>query len=314
MKKYIFIILSFVTLFAITPKEAYKKALEYEKKGDTKNALYWYKKAASISLGIGKKEQNELKVKKADDNILKTLLSPKIAIEPYRTNYILPVTYDSVEHEGRKSIETKFQISIKKELFRNLLGLKESIYFGYTQTSYWQITQKSAPFRETNYEPELFVVFPYQDNNSSLKYYRVGIVHQSNGRGVPLSRSWNRIYLQGAFEFGDLVAIPRVWYRIPEKKKSYPLDPDGDDNPDIWNYMGYGDLKLIYPYKKHRFSLLLRNNFRRPNRGAAEFEWTFPLLKDGIFGYMQIFSGYGESLIDYNKRNNKIGLGFAITR
>ena len=68
-------------------------------------------------------------------------------------------------------------------------------------------------------------------------------------------------------------------------------------------------------YYKNIFSVTLRDNLRSSdNRGSIKFDWSFPVTKNDIYLYLQIFSGYGESLIDYNKRNNKIGIGFAISR
>ena len=61
----------------------------------------------------------------------------------------------------------------------------------------------------------------------------------------------------------------RVWYRIPEKKKKYPIYPDGDDNPDIEDYLGYGDLKIMYPYKDNLISSLIRFN-PKTKKGAIE--------------------------------------------
>jgi len=301
------------TSFAITAKEAYIKAKSLEKAGDIQDALLWYKKSAELSLNIKKKEIE----KNIKSEVFKRerLAHNNKLIEAYKTNYIMPVTYNTVYHNGRKSVETEFQISIKKKLLSNFLGLNERLYFGYTQRSFWQTTKKSSPFRETNYMPEFFVVFPYVNKITYLNSYKIGLLHQSNGRGGLNSRSWNRLYLQGFFKYKKITIVPRVWYRLPERKKRYPLDANGDDNPDIWNYMGYGDLKIIYPYKKHRFSFIFRDNLRsHNNKGAIKFKWTFPLFKDGIYGYIQLFNGYGESLIDYNKQNSKIGIGFAITR
>lgn len=302
-----------IASFAFTVEEAYKKAQTFEKEGDIKQALYWYKKAAGIKLakqqGCSALQKKELQMYEKKKDIL-------LAFEPYKTNYIMPVTYNYVKHKGRKSTETKFQISIKKKLSSNIFGFKNRLYFGYTQKSFWQISEKSSPFRETNYAPEFFLVVPYLGDALPLKRYKVGLLHQSNGRGGLVSRSWNRVYLQGFFQYKDISIVPRVWYRIPERRKRYPLDANGDDNPDIWNYLGYGDLKIAFPYRKHLFSLTLRDNlrFNHNNKGSIKFDWSFPLVKNSLYIYLQAFSGYGESLIDYNKRNNKIGIGFAISR
>ncbi len=307
----LFLLLS-ATSFAMDAEQAYKQAYYFEKQGNMKKALFWYKKSAKISLQKNKlcklcnilKEKIALHKQKMVLNIL-----------PYKTNYILLGSYDAVKHEDRKRFETKFQISFKKELFTNVFGFKNQLYFGYTQKSFWQIAEKSSPFRETNYAPEFFLSIPYKDSNSIIKKYKIGLLHQSNGRSGLLSRSWNRIYLQGFLIYKHIEIIPRIWYRIPERKKRNIYDAGGDDNPDILKYLGYGDLRIVIPYDKNIFSFTLRNNFRiNDDKGAVLFDWSFPLLKNNIFGYIQIFSGYGESLIDYNKRNNKIGIGFSISR
>ena len=298
-----------VVSFAMNAEQAYKQAYYFEKKGNMKKALFWYKKSAKISL-----QKNKL------CNILKEKIAvhkQKIVlnIQPYKTNYILLGSYDAIKHEDRKRFETKFQLSFKKELFANIFGFGNKLYFGYTQKSFWQTSEKSSPFRETNYAPEFFLSIPYRSGNSIIKRYQVGLLHQSNGQGGLLSRSWNRIYLQSFLIYKHIEIVPRIWYRIPEKKKKNIYDANGDDNPDILKYLGYGDIRIVIPYNKNIFSFTLRNNFRiNNNRGAVLLDWSFPLIKNRVFGYIQFFNGYGESLIDYNKRNNKIGIGFSISR
>ncbi len=47
-------------------------------------------------------------------------------------------------------------------------------------------------------------------------------------------------------------------------------------------------------------------------KGAARFSWTSPRLIGPLRGYVQGFTGYGETLIDYNWRQNAIGIGFTL--
>lgn len=151
---------------------------------------------------------------------------------------------------------------------------------------------------------------PYgEKDNSIIKGFKLGAIHESNGQNHEDSRSWNRVYLTTYLQTGNLFIAPRVWYRIPEKSND-------DDNADINRYLGYGDLTLMYPYKEHTFKLLLRNNLRvNENKGYAQFDWTFPFFDSkNIFGYVQASTGYGESLIDYDKEVNKIGFGLSISR
>jgi len=254
---------------------------------------------------------NKIEDKETSFN-LEQKITGNFGLYPYKKNYLLPVTYDHNKDEYRDQVETIFQFSIKKPITYNFFGLNESFSLGYTQKSFWQTTSDSSPFRETNYMPEIFLQFPY-NKNKLLKGFKISLIHESNGRNKENSRSWNRLYLEGYLQFSNLFVIPRIWYRIPENVNK-------DDNPDIYKYYGYGDLSLFYPYKKHTFELRIRNNikFNSRNKGATELNWTFPLPEllstSNSYGFLKIFSGYGESLIDYNRENNKIGIGIAFSR
>jgi phospholipase A1 len=128
-------------------------------------------------------------------------------------------------------------------------------------------------------------------------------VHQSNGQPSTLSRSWNRLYAQAGLERGQLTVLTRIWQRIGERRGE-------DDNPDILDYMGHGDLIATYRWRGHEFSALGRRNFST-GRGAAQISWAFPLVAN-LKGYIQAFSGYGQSLIDYNSNQTAIGFGFLV--
>ena len=178
----------------------------------------------------------------------------------------------------------------------------------YTQTSWWQITRASAPFRETNYQPEIFLNFVYPKYLESIgvQNLKFGLLHESNGRDGSNSRSWNRAYLQSDFVYGNFSVSPRAWVVVGDK----------GDNKDILKYIGHGDVRLSYNLNDHIFSLMLRNNlhFDKTNKGAAELSYMFPIFSTGVYGYLQYFTGYGESLIDYNRHTDKVGLGFVILK
>ena len=260
---------------------------------------------------------------------VKKYFTSNFGLYAYKANYLLPLSYSSKDYlywdkDGingtyEKQYETEFQISLKKPVLFNLLGLHETLTFAYTQRVWWQVYSDSSPFRETNYEPEVFVTFPTSqafDKNYGIKGVRVGFVHESNGQDGLQSRSWNRLYVSSIWQHQNIFTNFRVWYRIPEDKKKNPTDSHGDDNPDIERYLGYGDITLSHIHGKSHFTLLVRNNLRlHENKGAVRLSYSYPLaFSKDTFLYAKIFSGYGESLIDYDRYINKASIGFSFSR
>lgn len=324
VKKILFLSIILSSCFCEDLSSLYKKANDLENQGSYKEAMIIYKQIASLKVeehnktievnnfstmkkNFYNKQIDKINDKESDKSLEQLILSD-FSIYPYKKNYLLPVTYDLQKDDNRKRFETVFQLSAEKPISYDFFGLNESISLAYTQKSFWQTSKNSAPFRETNYEPELFVIFPYE-NDLYLKGYKLALNHQSNGRDNQFSRSWNRIYLEGYFQALNVFMIPKIWYRIPDTK---------DDNPDIENYYGHGELSFMYVYKKHVFELMMRNNLKYENKGGAELNWTFPLPKifdtTTNYGLIQIFSGYGNSLIDYDRETQKIGFGVAFSR
>lgn len=336
MKK-LFPLFIYSLCFSEDTNSLYQEAQKLENQGNYKDAMVLYKKAASLNitkedkylLDLSKNQEHKVEpftnmkksfylqqINKIDDKEtsenVEQIITKDFNLYPYKKNYLLPINYNFNEIADRKQIETSFQISIEKPISYNFFGFDESISAAYTQKSFWQTAKDSSPFRETNYEPEIFVQLPYK-NNEVFKAYKISLMHSSNGKNEEESRSWNRVYLEGYFQLSNLFLIPKIWYRIPENASD-------DDNSDIEDYYGKGELSLLYAYKKHTFELMLRNNldFNSGNKGAAELNWTFPLPEflstDNSYGLVQIFSGYGNSLTDYDREINKIGVGIAFSR
>lgn len=242
----------------------------------------------------------------------------------HRPNYILLGRYTNRANEGPyapllnaandpnvglDSTESKFQLSFKLKMHEDLLGRGIDLWFGYTQQSHWQVFNKglSAPFRETNYAPEVFLTLPTDYTLFGLRgrFASLGLLHQSNGQSGTLSRSWNRVYAQFGWEYGDRFnLIFQPWYRLKE-------NADDDDNPDIRRHVGDFEAVASYRLGKHTFSLLGRSSFGL-ERGLVQLDWTYP-LRTKLKGYLQFTSGHGESLIDYNHRQHTIGIGVMLT-
>jgi phospholipase A1 len=244
----------------------------------------------------------------------------RFAIMPYRQNYLLPYTYNFNQEKQTYELanpgteiddaEAKFQLSLKMKLWEDILGTDMDLWAAYTQVSFWQVynTEFSSPFRETNYEPEILLNYRTNTDLFGLlrnRFIQVGLNHQSNGRGKPLSRSWNRFVANFGFERGDFNLVLKTWARIPEGESR-------DDNPDITSYLGYGEIWAGTIWRDYHLALMFRNNLRfDENRSALQLEVSFPLIEH-LNGYVQYFAGYGESLIDYNHFANRIGVGVMV--
>lgn len=243
----------------------------------------------------------------------------RFALLPHKPNHILPLTYNdrpNPDTEDLDNLEVKYQISIKVPLARGVLG-DGSLAFGYTQQSYWQAYNHdiSAAFRETDYEPELMLTYVHDVSfwGFASRALTVGLVHQSNGRDLPYSRSWNRVYAQLVLERRNLYLSLKPWWRIPEEEKDDPSDTQGDDNPGIEDYAGRGEISALYLAGRHALGLALRNNFSiEGNRSGLQLDWSVPVYEN-LRLYVQYYNGYGESLIDYDHYVNRIGLGVMLT-
>ncbi|WP_332852253.1 phospholipase A [Duganella sp. S19_KUP01_CR8] len=240
-------------------------------------------------------------------------------VRPHRDTYLLLANYSTSSNDapfddftpaGIKSqhAELTYQLSFKMKLIEQVLKTPVDLWFGYTQNSFWQAYNRAAssPFRETNYQPELMLTTPLNLNLGpalDVRYLTVGMVHQSNGQTSTLSRSWNRVYAEVGAEHGKLGAQLRFWKRLDNARSD-------NDNIDITDYLGHGDLNLSYRSDGHTFSLMARRNFST-RHGALQAGWSFPVLAN-LKGYVQAFSGYGQSLIDYNYSQKSLGAGFLV--
>lgn len=246
-------------------------------------------------------------------------------LRAYKPVYLLPAFWTSEPNvrphspnpnntvtspEELESTELKFQLSFKTKLAENVFGDNGDIWAGYTQSSRWQAynSETSRPFRETNYEPEVMLVFR---NGYSLLGWNgrmtgISLNHQSNGRSDPLSRSWNRVMLNVGLDRENWALMLRPWYRIPESGSD-------DNNPDIEDYIGRGDATLVYNRNGHELSLSARHSLRSGDRshGSMQLDYGFP-INNLLRGHVQVFDGYGESMIDYNHRATYVGVGVSL--
>ena len=232
----------------------------------------------------------------------------------HQPNYLLASAYDPnvapylpIEPTAMlDDSEMMFQLSIKAPIWQNVFGSNIDAYFAYTTKSYWQLFNDdfSAPFRETNYQPELFLrsVTKRKFLGIDMFGWDLGLVHESNGRAEPLSRSWNRVMGRAGLQLTDDLALAaRAWWRVPE-------DEEDDNNPNEYRYYVYGDVRAIWTPNRNTFTAMLRPGTQE---FSYELTWSHPI--SSVFRvYALYYNGYGESLIDYDFKSERFAIGIAL--
>ncbi|QBC42268.1 phospholipase A [Iodobacter fluviatilis] len=283
--------------------------------------------AASLVPSLNVAEAPKVELKRADPSAVSAIdaawgfdpLSDPYKISFFRENYFLLGRYSNNpnnapyrasfnEQYDLDQVEAKFQLSFKNRIWTTD-DRRWGLWAAYTQQSHWQLynSEVSRPFRDSNYMPELIVSYrPNLDLGAGFKWMLLngGVIHESNGRSDSVSRSWNRLYSEVGIEKGNLALFGTVWYRVKE-------NADTDDNPDIVDYLGHGKLSAVYRWQGNSFTGELRGNLST-GKGAIKAGWFTPPVIGPLRAYVQIFSGYGESMIDYNWKQTTIGVGFAI--
>ncbi|MFC3595908.1 phospholipase [Sphingobium yanoikuyae] len=217
--------------------------------------------------------------------------------------------------------EARIQFSFKYQLFgsRRAEGLprswRDGLHFGYTQRMFWDLGAHSSPFRNIDFQPELFYLTPSTtlSNGISLSA-QGGIRHESNGRDGDASRSINSIYIapMAAIPLGDgynLSLAPRLSFYVGDRS----------DNPDIRRYRGNTGLFMeVGEVNGLRLSTSTRFDFRS-GKGAVSTDISYPLKRilgggPDFYLFGQSFVGYGENLLDYNRRMSRLRIGVALVR
>lgn len=223
--------------------------------------------------------------------------------------------------------EMRIQLSVRTKIGSGLVspGLaRDSLWFAYSQQSYWQVFTPdiSRPFRTTDHEPELIYILPTDTQlplGWRLRYSGLSLNHQSNGQSLPLSRSWNRVIAMAGMEKNNWVVSGKFWQRVPESGEN-------DDNPGIENWVGRAELNAGWLLNRdNTLGLTVRSPLTGSDRGSWRLDWFKALGKGadsnpelgkqhsgGLRLHVQLFSGYGDSLLDYNRRRTLLSVGLSL--
>ena len=226
--------------------------------------------------------------------------------------------------------QVKFQIAFKYELWASddATGGPHAVFFAYSQRSLWRIWDHSSPFEENDYNPELFYTHWHHPGRvpptgCSLFRERAGVEHESNGLGVPGSRSLNRTYGEGQLL---CYAPSSAFFMTTLKLWGYPWGIGENDTEPLYagpgelsvmagvddqgRWYGFGDATVLFRKGLRDWRSAVQIDLRwHPSRSSfAGRMW--PL---NAFFYAQFFSGYRETLYKFNVNDTtfRVGVGFA---
>ena len=218
---------------------------------------------------------------------------------------------------GGTDSDVKIQLSFQYQLFGHAdepaVSWLDGFRVAYTQSIYWDVERDSQPIRDVSYEPELFYFYRWPDRADGVRFSaRGGFLHESNGKGGADSRGYQYLYVEPQIE------VPLGSYTVSAGPRLFHYIFGRDNNPDIARYRGHQALALsIGRDDGLKLSTFSRYNFRT-GKGSVEGELTYPVRRlighTPLYLVVQGFTGYGEDLLDYNRRQTRIRAGVGIVR
>ena len=204
-----------------------------------------------------------------------------------------------------ETADVKFQLSIRQRLTQSVLPFKSFLYLTVSQKSYWNLYRKSAPFRDTNFNPTLSLAKIIIRNNELKGVASLSLEHESNGRDSLANRSWNMVALSASYFFNPRFKIEgKIWapFWIAE------------ENSDIVKLRGLGYVEFHYRSADERLWMSLQLN---PRKKFGNLNTIFEVHykvgpKANQYWFLQYYNGYGESMMDYNRCASMLRVGFSI--
>ena len=215
----------------------------------------------------------------------------------------------------RTGWNARFQLSFKYRLFDPSSGFGANkpwlvgFYFGYTQTSLWDLSSESKPFRDTSYRPALY--WRWENAGAAwLDAARAGFEHESNGQGGATSRSINTLFVRPEWRWragqGQVEFTPKFYAYVSK-----------GENSDIARYRGHVDWRLRHDAGGQWITTAIAR-VGTAGKGSLLVDMsrrTRDIRVGPVSGYLhvQFFNGFGESILDYNvRREAQVRIGLAI--
>lgn len=207
--------------------------------------------------------------------------------------------------------DLKLQFSVKYRIAKAI-----PLYLGFTQIMFWNIYDESKPFKDINYIPEAFYRL-LDKKNDAFKTLDMGYLHTSNGKKGADSRSLDRIFLRANY----LTNFNR--HNLDLNLMMFYVYNKENTNEDIVDHMGYWDLKMtisdliVYDKQSLDFevSVFAGSKVINLNQGAYQFGLVYNFASSNMNPaiYLQMFNGYCENLLDYNKRHEEYRIGLLLS-
>ena len=226
-------------------------------------------------------------------------------ISIYNDNYVLPFYYVQQPYNEIYEGTTPSNQKIANSEFKGQLSAYTPVFdyedfslnISFTLKAFWQLYTEDPWIRETNYNPQVFVTYKYNDNWS----FATIVDHESNGRGGIYERYWDRLILSSQYKNKYFDLKMSVW---PLVRNYYTTS---QTNEQIQDYLGYENITAAYKIGLFESKVSIQN-IEHPDKIQFIFTQSYRFYKD--FGiYLQYFRGYGESLIEYNHFTQAFGIG-----
>ena len=269
--------------------------------------------SGAITLELADYASNPLVVLVARRDAMQRVTSPGALEEPL-VSANDPVYFIFGARDGW---DARFQLSFKYRLFDQSSGYGArqpwlaGFYFGYTQTSLWDLSSESKPFHDTSYRPSLFWKWERADQKTWIDGVRLGVEHESNGDQGEQSRSINTVFVRPEWRFalarGDTLEFTPKFYAYLSK----------GENPDIAEYRGYTDWRVRYDTGGTWITTAI-GRLGTSGRGSLQVDMsrrTRDMKVGPLSGYLhlQYFNGWGQDILDYNVRRPwQLRIGLAI--
>ena len=227
-----------------------------------------------------------------------------LGLRVHKYTYLMPYSYIDHGRYADEHSELKYQFSFCIPT----IGRKNmtTLFLAYTQKSHWQVydTSNSKPFRNTDYNPEIFVQTKGQNFNIDFGYE-----HESNGESDPKSRSWDRLFTRVNFFSHYLSGYLKGWYILSEDQGRQDI---AEKRQKIVKFYGYGEMRLVLKFGMLHLSSTGRYNFST-KKGFVQNDITWPLCGP-TYLHLLYSRGYGDNLLDYNMNVSRYGIGIMLKR